>query len=357
MKIPNIIKPENPNFSCGPTRKPCGWSIKNINKMFLGRYHRSSEVSDYIKNIILKVKTILKIPAEYELFITPGSTTGAMESVIWSFLGERKITSIVYDYWADLWNKDLKKLKFNVESRISMNGEIPSLESIDKENDLLFVWTGTSTGMTINNMDFIKTDHEGLVITDITSAAFIYQIPWKKIDLAVFSWQKALGGEAQHGMVAMSPKAKKRLKKKKNLPKVLDLANRDFLVNTPSILAISDLEICLDIFNKNGGMNWSSGICKQNKKVIDDWLVDNKYLRKFSQDKIFDALTPSYLIPKQKININGIFDFLSRNNIANDIENYRKAPRGIRIWTGPTIKKKDLIALTNWLDWCFKNIN
>ena len=216
MRLPNLTIPESPNFSCGPTRKPDGWKAKNLNQEFLGRYHRSDDVVEYVEGIISRIKKILNIPNEYELIITPGSTTGAMEAVIWSFLGENEITTIVYDYWGDLWADEMKKLKLKIDLRYSLNGIIPSLKNIPKKNDILFVWTGTSTGMSVNNCDFIENIREGLVISDITSGVFIYDIPWRKLDVSVFSWQKALGGESQHGMVVISPKAKKRLKKKKN---------------------------------------------------------------------------------------------------------------------------------------------
>ena len=357
MKIPNLTLPDSPNFSCGPTRKPDIWKVKNLNQKFLGRYHRSDDVKEYVESIISRIKTILNIPEQYELIITPGSTTGAMEAVIWSFLGENEITTIVYDYWADLWANDLKKLKLKIDLRYSLDGKIPSLENIPMVNDVLFVWTGTSTGMSVNNCDFIKDKQKGLVISDITSGVFIYNIPWRKLDVSVFSWQKALGGESQHGMVVLSPKAKKRLKKKKSIPKVLDLARHDYLINTPSLLSFADLEICLDAYQKRGSIEGNKNICEENKKIIDDWLKNNAYLKKFSKDNSYDAMTPSFLIPNKEINLEKIHYFLKINKIAYDIRNYKRAPHGIRIWTGPTIKKKDLIALTNWLDWSFKNIN
>ena len=302
MKIPDLKIPKNPNFSCGPTRKPEGWNVRNLNKKFLGRYHRTSDVVKYIEQIINRIKKILGIPAEYKILTVPGSTTGAMEAVIWSFLGEKKITSIVYDYWAQLWDSDLKKLNLDVETRVSLNGEIPSFKNIPLDNDILFVWTGTSTGMSINQINDFEANHQRLIISDITSAVFIYDIPWKKIDISVFSWQKALGGEAQHGMIVLSPKSWERLKKNKKIPKLLDLANHDFLINTPSLLSFADLEICLDAYEKRGNLHENNKICIQNKNVIDDWLNSNIFLKRFSKSEIFDALTPSYMIPKKKIN-------------------------------------------------------
>ena len=210
--------------------------------------------------------------------------------------------------------------------------------------------------MSINQLDFLNAEHEGLIICDLTSATFIYDIPWEKIDIGIFSWQKALGSESQHGMVTISPKAKKRLNKNNKIPKIMDIANHDFLINTPSLLSISDLELCLELYLERGTLFENRKICEENKKIIDDWVDRNYFIKNFSQKKEYEALSPVYLVFDKEINYEKLFDFLFKNKIALDIKNYRKAPEGIRIWIGPTIKKNDLIALTNWLDWCFINI-
>ncbi len=352
MKLPKIKKPKSPRFSCGPTNKPEGWSLRKINKKFLGRYHRSEDVKKFIDCQISRIKKILKIPINHKVYLTPGSCTGAMEAVIWSLFGKREITSLIFDYWGMEWLMDLNKLNCKVEKRICLDGSIPSLENIPTNNDLLFVWTGTSNGTSIGNLDFLNPNHKGLVVCDITSAAFIYKMPWKKIDVGVFSWQKALGSESQHGIVVMSPKALSRLKEK-NLPKVFNLKKYDFLINTPSLLAISDLELCLDIFEQNGGVENSFKVCRENKSILDNWIEKSEYVSNFVNEKKFQAVSPVYMIFKKKLNTKKFFDFLKKHEVAFDIKNYRKAKSGIRIWTGPTIKKNDLIALTNWLDWCF----
>ena len=215
MILPKLKKPESPNFSSGPTKKPDEWSVNDLNTNFLGRYHRSSDVKHFINNVLKKLKKILSIPNNYEVLLFPGSCSGAMEAVIWSFLGNNNVTAIIYDYWGLRWYEDLLKLNLNVELRKNLEGDLPNLNHIPKNNDIVFVWTGTSTGMTINNIDFIKNSHDGLVISDVTSAVFIEDLPWEKIDVSVFSWQKALGSESQHGIIVISPKAMERLKKKK----------------------------------------------------------------------------------------------------------------------------------------------
>ena len=348
----SLDKPKNPRFSCGPTKKPDGWSFNKINKKYLGRYHRASEIKDFIVEQLLRIKKILKIPKSYQIFLTPGSCTGAMEAVIWNLLGKREITSIVYDYWGVEWLKDLKKLNLNVDARISLDGTIPSLEGIPSKNDLLFVWTGTTTGISIDNLNFLSEKRKGIVVSDITSAAFIYDIPWKKIDVSVFSWQKALGSESQHGVIVMSPRAIKNIVTRQ-LPKIFDFLKSNFVINTPSLLTISDLAQCLDIYEKNGGLINSLNVCKKNKLVIDKWAENHEYVINFIKNKKNQAISPVYLVFKKKIKHEKLFKFLSDNEIAFDIKNYRLANPGIRIWTGPTIKKNDLIALTNWLDWCF----
>ncbi|MFL2679193.1 MAG: hypothetical protein ACJ0GH_02290 [Alphaproteobacteria bacterium] len=355
MNLPNIKKPNCPNFSCGPTRKPDGWSLKNLDKNFLGRYHRSIEVKNYIRNILKKLKVSLNIPKSYKVIMFPGSCTGAMEAVIWSFLGSRDVSTIIYDYWAQSWFEDLKKIGVKIDVRRNLNGRVPKLENIPKKNDIVFVWTGTSTGMSISNTKFISDLQKGLVISDITSAVFIYDLPWTKLDVSVFSWQKALGSESQHGIIVMSPKALKRIKKKNN-PKVLSIYNHDLLVNTPSLLSIADFEHCLDIFNENGGLKNSLKKTIENKMLLDEWEKRSCNLRYFCENKNFQSLSPCYFVLKKKKNLKKIFKFLNNNNVAYDIENYRKAPQGIRIWNGPNIKKNDLIALTNWIDWCFNKL-
>ena len=353
MKKP-IKKPSNPFFSSGPTRKPSGWKLKIIRERFLGRYHRSNDVLEYIEKILEKTKKILRIPKNYKIFIVPGSCTGAMDAVFWSILGPRNITSIVYDEWGSNWHKEIEKLNLDIDCRKSMNGKLPNLQNISKKNDIIFVWTGTTHGMTISDINFIPDDHSGLVIADITSAAFIYHIPWKKIDISVFSWQKALGSESQHGMVVLSPEAFRRLKKVKRLiPKILDIRNFKNFINTPSLLSVSDFSLCLDLYEKRGGLLGNNKICIENKLIIENWVKDNKYLSYFVKDKNYRALTPAYLVFRSKFNYDNLYNYLIKERVAFDIKNYRGTKPGIRIWTGPTIKKKDLISLTNWLDWCF----
>ena len=211
MKL-KLNKPESPNFSSGPTKKPEGWSIKNLKIKYLGRYHRSKDVKDYLEKIISKLKQTLKIPRDHKIFFLPGSCTGAMTAVLNSILGKNPITSIIYDYWGLFWYEELKKLNLKVDIRKNMNGALPPLCNIPINNDVIFVWNATSNGMSISNLKFISNSHKGLVISDLTSAVFACKLPWKFLDVSVFSLQKALGAESQKGVVVLSPKALDRLK-------------------------------------------------------------------------------------------------------------------------------------------------
>ena len=363
MRKSLLTKPENPHFSSGPTKKPKEWDLKKINKQFLGRYHRSSQVIDFMKNLLLEIKKTLSIPQNFEVILVPGSCTGAMESIIWSLLGENKITSIIYDFWADDWSKTINRLNYRQEIRKSLDGNMPSLENIDISNDLLFVFTGTSTGMSLTNLDWIPSNHKGLTICDATSAVFIYDLEWEKLDATAFSLQKALGSEAQHGIIVLSPKAQKALKEKKKInmiPKTLDLRNYKFPINTPSILCLQDFSFCLNWLQNKGGQEWSRLRTLENKGIIDKWIENSEKFEYFVKESFFRSLTPCYLVlrdRKSEHKLLKMIKYLENKGIAFDIKSYRKANLGIRIWTGPTIIKKDLISLINWLDWSFDNIN
>ena len=356
-----IHKPTSPYFSCGPTKKPPGWNPRKLSLKNISRYHRSDSAQKYLNELLNKLKNFLKIPKEYNIFLTPGSCTGAMESVIWSVLSkETKITSIVYDYWGLEWSRSIEKLNLKQDIRSSLNGKMPNLENININDDIVFVWTGTTTGMSLNNLNWLSSSHAGLVICDANSSVFIYDIEWNKIDVTVFSWQKALGSEAQHGIVVMSPKAIKRLNKKqtKYIPKTLNLKNYSMPINTPSFLCFSDFEFCLDWFNRKGGISWSNKRCIENRNILDKWSIENRFISYFCKEQRYRSISPCFFkldnISNDKFK--KIISFLDNEKIAYDIESYRKTENGFRIWTGPTILKKDLIRLTNWLDWTFDNI-
>ena len=349
MKIPEK-KPKNPNFSSGPTRKPEGWTVNKLKLEYLGRYHRSGDVRNHVEKIILKLRKTLKIPADYKILFLPGSCTGAMTSIMSSIIGKNSITSIIYDYWGMLWSNELKKLKYKVFCRKELTGKLPPLEKIPSDHDIIFVWNATSNGMTISNTNFLPKDRKGLTISDLTSAVFICDLPWQDLDISIFSLQKALGAESQKGVVILSPKALERVKQ--DQLKLFSLKNFDYLINTPSLLAFADLDLCIDLYKKRGGLKKNIEICKKNKEILDRWEIENDHVKYFSLKK-FQSISPSFFIYKKKCNHEQILKYLSKEKIAYDINNFRTMQQGIRIWNGPNIKKNDLIALTNWLDWCF----
>lgn len=353
------IKPTYANFSSGPTKKPSEWSLSKISNSFLGRYHRSLDVTEYLNDILNLLKYILNIPKNYKIFLSPGSCTGAMTAVIHSLLGERTITSIIYDYWGELWSDEVKKFKCKQEIRFIKYGMVPSLKNIKNDNDIFFVWTGTSAGISINEINWIPNRHRGLVISDITSSVFIEKINWKKIDVSFFSWQKALGSEAQHGFIILSPKAVERLnyiKRKKSSPKILSINEKNFMINTPSLLCFADFKFCLNWLKKKGGVEWSNKKCIENYQILNNFIKRNKYINYFVKESKHQAISCSYFTlnnQKKFKNLENVFQYLINEKVAFDIRAYRKMPSGIRIWTGPTILKKDLIALVKWLDWSF----
>ncbi|MDC3091292.1 hypothetical protein OA848_02770 [Rickettsiales bacterium] len=353
------FKTKSPNFSSGPTKKPDSWAFNKLDKSLLSRYHRSNFISAYMDEIFLELKDILNIPSDYKILLSPGSCSGAMQAVIWSLLGKKKITSIVYDFWGEKWSNEIKKLNYEQEVRTLLDGRMPKLDEICSSNDIFFVWTGTSTGMSIENTSWIPNNQKGIVVSDITSSVFINEIKWKKLDASVFSWQKAIGSESQHGIIVLSPKALDRLKdnSEKIVPDIIDLKNNaEKIINTPSLLCFSDFSYCLSWYKKMGGLSWANKQSRENKLVLEKWAENNIYIKNFVIDSKYRALSVSYFRFKGEISKNKlekIFSFLEYENIAYDIRSYRKAPVGIRIWTGPTILKKDLNTLTNWLDWCF----
>lgn len=357
-KPKNKIK--NPNFSSGPTKKPSEWDLTKLNTEFLGRYHRSKRSKEYIDLTLEKLRIALKIPKDYDIIVSPGSCSGAAQSVIWSLFGQNNVTSLIFDLWGKKWSDEIKKLKIKQEIRFDGFGFMPSLENINIRNDIFFVWTGTTSGISFNNLKWIPKNHQGLIFSDITSAVFVYKINWNKLDAAVFSWQKAIGSESQHGIIVLGPKAKERLKNKKKLtiPKLLEIKTNQKIINTPSMLCFSDFDFCLDIYKKNGGLKKANLVSKENSLVLSEWIEKNDFLNFFVKEKKFRAITVSYFKVKDNVKKKlflEVINYLEKEEIAFDIQSYRNMPLGLRIWTGPTILKNDLINLTNWLDWSFYN--
>ena len=371
-----IVKPNNPLFSSGPCPKHPDWSLSVLSNAILGRSHRSKKALDRINNVIFLIRETLKIPSYYHIAIVPASDTGAIEMLLWNLLGERPVDVLAWESFGNDWVKDIvDQLKIeNTRVLKAEYGEIIDLNKVDFKSDIVFTWNGTTSGVCVPNADWIKDDREGLTLCDATSAVFSMNLPWNKLDATTFSWQKVLGGEAQHGVIILSPRVIERLEKFKAnrpIPKIFQLLSKSkvnkklFLgntINTPSMLCIEDVLDSLQWVKKIGGIDKTIEISKKNLDVVEnkiensswlDFLAINKEIR--SCTSICLKIKPSILklinIESLKEKMSELLNYFEQNNIAFDIGSYRDAPLGIRIWGGATINCKDIEILLDWLEW------
>ena len=376
MIIKPIVKPVNPLFSSGPCPKNPDWKLSALSNAILGRSHRSKKALDRINNVIFLIRETLHIPSEYHIGIVPASDTGAIEMLLWNLLGERPVDVLAWESFGNDWVKDIvDQLKIeNTRVLKAEYGEIIDLNKVDFKSDIVFTWNGTTSGVCVPNADWIKDDREGLTLCDATSAVFSMNLPWNKLDATTFSWQKVLGGEAQHGVIILSPRVIERLEKFKAnrpIPKIFQLLSKSkvnkklFLgntINTPSMLCIEDVLDSLQWVKKIGGIDKTIEISKKNLGVVEnkiensswlDFLAINKEIR--SCTSICLKIKPSILklinIESLKEKMSELLNYFEQNNIAFDIGSYRDAPLGIRIWGGATINCKDIEILLDWLEW------
>ncbi|WP_135502339.1 phosphoserine transaminase [Roseovarius aestuariivivens] len=365
-------RPANPRFSSGPCAKPPVFSLNKLADAPLGRSHRAAVGKAKLKAAIDGTREILGIPDDYKVGIVPASDTGAVEMAMWSLLGERKVEMLAWESFGSGWVTDaVKQLKLDAEVKTAEYGEIVDLSGVDTDNDVVFTWNGTTSGVSVPNGDWIKADRAGLTICDATSAAFAQDLPWDKLDVTTFSWQKVLGGEAAHGMIVLSPRAVERLASYTPpwpLPKVFRLTKGGKLIegifvgetiNTPSMLAVEDYLIALDWARSVGGLNGLMARADENAKVIHDFCatrdwIDNLAIDaatrsntsvclKFTDTRIKDGTAFAKAVAKR----------LEAEGVAYDIGAYRDAPAGLRIWCGGTVETSDLQALMPWIDWAF----
>ena len=379
MDYPKI--PNNPNFSSGPCSKFNGWSINNLGNSFLGRSHRSKEGKLRLKNAINETGILLKLPKDYILGIVPGSDTGALEIALWNILGQRGVDVLAWDSFGSDWVNDIVHQLSLSNSRV-LNAEygfISNLNSVNFSNDVVFTWNGTTSGVCIPNADWIDKYREGLTICDATSAVFAMNINWEKIDVASFSWQKALGGEAAHGMLVLSPRAIKRINEytpKWPVPKLFNLKKKGKLdlgifegltINTPSMLAVEEWINIIKWANSKGGLNFLKEKTKENFSIVSKFCEENDWIDFLAEDKltrsstsvclkIIDPWFSSLNEFEQNKFINTLVKDLEDRRVAFDIKSYRTAPLGLRIWCGPTIEKNDLICLMEWLNYSWQSI-
>jgi phosphoserine aminotransferase len=372
------VRPKVPHFSSGPCAKRPGWSPQNLTGAVLGRSHRSKMGKAKLKRAIDLTREVLAVPADYRIGIVPASDTGAVEMALWSLLGQRAVTLVAWESCGEGWVNDVvKELKLKDVTTLKAGyGELPDLTKVDPGNDVVFTWNGTTSGVRVPNADWIAADRAGLTICDATSAAFAQPLEWPKLDVVTFSWQKALGGEAAHGMLILSPRAVARLETYTPpwpLPKIFRMAKGDKLmegifqgetINTPSMLCVEDYLDALEWAKSAGGLGGLRARADGNAKVIADWVARAKWIDFLARDpavrsntsvclKVVDPAVGRLAPEAQAAFIKSVAAALEKEGVAYDIDAYRDAPPGLRIWCGCTVERADVEALTLWLDWAY----
>ena len=372
------VRPVVPHFSSGPCAKRPGWSVQNLSGAFVGRSHRSKPGKARLKRAIDLTRDVLQVPADYRIGIVPASDTGALEMALWSLLGARPVTMLAWESFGEGWVSDVaKELKLkNLTVLRAPYGELPDLHSIDPASDIVFTWNGTTSGTRVPNAGWIAGNRTGLAICDATSAAFAQPLDWPKLDAVTFSWQKVLGGEAAHGMLILSPRAVARLESYRPpwpLPKIFRMTKSGKLneaifqgetINTPSMLCVEDYLDTLAWAKSIGGLPALHARADANAKVIADWVARTPWIDFLTRDpalrsntsvclKVVDPAVGRLSAEAQAAFVKGIAAMLEEEEIAYDINAYRDAPAGLRIWCGSTVESSDVAALTLWLDWAY----
>ena len=377
MNKPNL-KPANPNFSSGPTTKRPGWTTQHLEFALLGRSHRSPDCKARLKNVIEESKNILALPKDYLLGIMPGSDTGAIEAALWCLLGQRGVDVLAWENFGKDWVVDVvDQLQItNRTVHVADYGDLPNLSHVNFANDVIFTWNGTTSGVKVPDGDWIPSDREGLTICDATSAIFAMPIDYEKCDVLTWSWQKVLGGEAAHGMIALSPRAIERLTTyipQWPIPKAFRLAENKKLIsdifegntiNTPSMMCVEDILDTLEWVKGLGGIKELFKRSDKTLQYISEWINNNSSFEFMNQtEKTRSNTGITFLIKddcfknsgetKQREIMNEIFELLYKENVAYDINGYPKAPPSFRIWGGGTVEPEDVNALLPWIDWAY----
>jgi len=373
------VRPVDARFSSGPCRKHPGWSVSALNTEHLGRSHRASAPKASLKEAIDRSAALLELPADWKLGIVPASDTGAFEMAMWSLLGSKPVDALVWESFSSDWSKDLALLDLPALNVLEAEyGKLPELDAVNPDNDVVMVFNGTTSGVRVPDLDWIKDDRDGLVLCDATSAAYAMPIDYSKVDVLTWSWQKALGGEASHGMLALSPRAVERLESApapRALPKIFTLTKKEKLIdgifsgatiNTPSMLALADLHSALDWADSVGGLAGLHARSKANFNAMDGWVQKTDWVEWLATEantrsstsmclKIVADSFNSLDADEQQAAVKSMVASLADEGVAFDIANYRNAPPGFRVWGGATVEKEDISALTAWLDWAYKS--
>jgi len=371
-------RPANPNFSSGPCAKRPGWSLEALKGAALGRSHRAKIGKQKLKQAIEDTRAVLEVPADYRIGVVPASDTGAVEMALWSLLGARGVDVLAWESFGLGWVTDIvKQLKLADTRTIKADyGRLPDLSQVDFSRDVVFTWNGTTSGVRVPDGDWIAADREGLTICDATSAAFAQPLPFDKLDVVTFSWQKALGGEAAHGMLILSPRAVARLESYSPpwpMPKLFRMTKGGKLnegifvgetINTPSMLCVEDYLDALAWAKSVGGLKGLLGRAEANFKVLADFAARTPWIDFFAEDpatrsntsvclKVVDPAVTALDLAGQEAFVRAVAARLDKEGVAYDIAFHRDAPPHFRIWAGATIEAADLAVLTEWLDWGF----
>jgi phosphoserine aminotransferase len=368
------IRPARPQFSSGPCVKRPGWSLRALSAACLGRSHRSAAGKEKLAEVIARSRTILGMPQDWRLAIVPGSDTGAVEMALWSLLGPRGVDVLVWESFGEGWAADLKQLG-GVAFRVieAPYGQLPDLRAVDFERDVVFVWNGTTSGVRVPDGEWVDRGRGGLTICDATSAAFAMELPWDRLDVVTWSWQKALGGEGGHGMIALSPRAVERLTTHRPpwpLPKLFRMAEdgklgeglfRGETINTPSMLCVEDALDGLRWSESVGGLAGLIARCEENARLLGRWVERTGWIDFLPAEPAVRSTTSVCLrfadphLDKAAAArlAAAMVKLLESEGAALDIGPYRSAPPGLRIWAGPTVEAADLAAMLPWLDWAF----
>jgi phosphoserine aminotransferase len=380
MIKPSVV-PKNPNFSSGPCAKRPGWTVDVLQSALIGRSHRSKPGKARLQEVIDRSKAVLGMPTDYLCGIVPASDTGAIEMALWSLLGPRGVDLLGWESFGKGWITDVQKQLRLPDSRAftADYGQLPDLTQVDWQRDVVFTWNGTTSGVRVPDGDWIAADRAGLAICDATSAVFAMPMPWDKLDVVTWSWQKVLGGEAAHGMIALSPRAVAQLESYKPawpMPKIFQMTKSGKVdlsifegstINTPSMIAVEDALDGLKWAESIGGLPALLARSNANLAALADWvaqsswaafLVDRPEIRSNTSIclKIVDPAYTALAENDQAAKAKRLADLLEKEGAAYDIASYRDAPPGLRIWGGATVETSDIGALLPWLDWAYTQV-
>ena len=366
-------RPDNPRFSSGPCAKPPTWKHRSLAGAWLGRSHSASGGRLKLMDAINKTRQILKIPTDYKIGIVPASDTGAYEMAMWSMLGKRPVEMVAWESFGAGWVTDvLKQLKIDAREHVAAYGKIIDMSQLNFDHDVCFTWNGTTSGVCLPSGDSIPQNRSGLTLCDATSAAFAMDLPWKKLDVTTFSWQKVLGGEAAHGVLVLSPRAVERLENYTPswpLPKIFRLTKDGKLIdgifkgatiNTPSMLCVEDYIFALDWAKSIGGLDVLINRARSNAKIIWDFCDSREWIDNLATDPETRSTTSvcvSFSDPGIKEPpkfAKSVAQKLEQEGVAFDVSSYRDAPPGLRFWCGATIEEKNLKNMLPWLDWAYQ---